>query len=81
MQLLPPSAYPYTPISSLATKFLHLSAISMSSSVNAVCWTMGGKRCITGTMAGELYLWSGKEFQYEMKMQVRGVWGVGVAGG
>jgi hypothetical protein len=32
---------------------------------------MDGRRCVTGTQAGELYLWSGKEFVYEMKMQVK----------
>jgi len=72
--MLPPAGYPNTPASSIASKFAHISQAASRASINAVTWTVDGRRCVTGTNTGEIYLWSGDEFVYETRVQV-GLWG------
>jgi hypothetical protein len=70
-QMLPPAGYPSTPASSVPSKFAHVSQAASRASINAVTWTVDGRRCVTGTNTGEIYLWSGDEFVYETRVQVR----------
>lgn len=73
-QILPPEGYPFTPASSLATKFVHNSQNRVRCSVNAVAWQPDGRRCISGAQTGEITLWRGSDFAFESVLQVRGAW-------
>ena len=39
-------------------------------SINAITWTPEGRRCLTGTNAGEFTLWQGQHFGFETILQV-----------
>ena len=38
--------------------------------INAIAWTPEGRRCLTGTNAGEFTLWQGQHFGFETILQV-----------
>ena len=42
----------------------------MRASINAIAWTPDGRRCLTGTNAGEFTLWQGQHFGFETILQV-----------
>ena len=49
----------------------HLPAAQMRCSVNVAVWTPEGRRCLTGTQAGEFTLWNGSQFSFETILQAR----------
>lgn len=44
--------------------------MQVRASINAVTWTPEGRRCLTGTQAGEFTLWHGQHFGFETILQV-----------
>jgi polyadenylation factor subunit 2 len=44
-------------------------AVQTRSSINVVLWTPDGRRCMTGTQAGEFTMWGGQSFQFETILQ------------
>ncbi|PRW56172.1 flowering time control FY-like isoform X1 [Chlorella sorokiniana] len=69
LQLLPPAAYAHQPASSFAMKFAGQAPSKTRSSINVATWTPDGRRCLTGTQAGEFTMWSGTTFQFETIIQ------------
>lgn len=69
LDLLPPAAYGHQPVSSFAVKFAAQAPSKTRSSVNAAVWTRDGRRCLTGTQAGEFCMWNGQSFQFETIIQ------------
>ena len=45
-------------------------AIQVRAGINAIAWTPEGRRCLTGTNAGEFTLWQGQHFGFETILQV-----------
>ena len=41
----------------------------MRCSINVAVWTPEGRRCLTGTQAGEFTLWNGSQFSFETILQ------------
>ena len=70
LQVLPPVGYAGQPASGFATTFVHMSWNKVRASINAVTWTPEGRRCLTGTQAGEFTLWQGQHFGFETILQV-----------
>ncbi|KAG8835942.1 pre-mRNA cleavage and polyadenylation factor (CPF) complex subunit [Serendipita sp. 399] len=60
IDLLPPSAYPNNPSTSLCTKFVHTSTNK---------WTPTARRVLTGSTSGEFTLWNGLTFNFETILQ------------
>ena len=71
LELLPPIAYAHRPASSFNIKFAGQAPSKTRSSVNVAVWTPDGRRCLTGTQAGEFTLWGGTSYQFETIIQVR----------
>lgn len=69
LQLLPPLAYAHQPASSFNIKFAGQAPSKTRSSVNVAVWTPDGRRCLSGTQAGEFTMWSGTNFQFETIIQ------------
>lgn len=69
LQLMPPLAYLHQPASSFNIKFAGQAPSKTRSSINVAVWTPDGRRCLTGTQAGEFTLWSGNTFQFETIIQ------------
>ncbi|KAG7669287.1 hypothetical protein Ndes2526B_g05588 [Nannochloris sp. 'desiccata'] len=69
LDLLPPVACAHQPASSFAVKFAGQAPSKTRSSVNVASWTPDGRRCLTGTQAGEFCLWDGQTFQFETIIQ------------
>lgn len=69
LDLLPPIAYAHQPAVSMAIKFAAQAPSKTRSSVNVALWTPDGRRCLTGTQAGELCMWGGQAFQFETIIQ------------
>jgi len=69
LDLLPPVACAHQPASSFTVKFAGQAPSKTRSSVNVASWTPDGRRCITGTQAGEFCLWDGQTFQFETIIQ------------
>ena len=69
LDILPPVAYSYQPASTFAVKFAGQAPSKTRSSVNVASWTPDGRRCLTGTQAGEFCLWDGQTFQFETIIQ------------
>ena len=69
LDILPPVAYAYQPVSSSAVKYAAQAPSKTRSSVNVAIWTPDGRRCLTGTQAGEFCLWDGQTFQFETIIQ------------
>lgn len=67
--LLPPVALGAAPASGAATSFASQAPSKTRSSVNALCWTPDGRRCLSGTHMGEFTLWDGVSFQFESILQ------------
>ncbi|KAL6784589.1 hypothetical protein ACKKBF_B02405 [Auxenochlorella protothecoides x Auxenochlorella symbiontica] len=67
--MLPPAAMLHQPVSGAATKFAGQAPSKTRSSVNVVCWTPDGRRCLSGTQAGEFTMWDGASFQFESILQ------------
>lgn len=44
--------------------------LKVRAGINAIAWTPEGRRCLTGTNAGELTLWQGQHFSFETILQV-----------
>ena len=69
LNLLPPVAYAHQPASSVAVKFAGQAPSKTRSGVNMALWTPDGRRCLTGTQAGEFCMWDGQSFQFETIIQ------------
>ncbi|KIO28139.1 hypothetical protein M407DRAFT_22615 [Tulasnella calospora MUT 4182] len=69
VDLLPPSAYPNNPSTSLCTKFVHSSTNKIKYPVNVVTWTPEARRILTGSASGEFTLWNGLTFNFETILQ------------
>lgn len=69
LDLLPPVAYIHQPASSFPVKFAAQAPSKTRSSVNVAIWTPDGRRCLTGTQAGEFCMWGGQSFQFETIIQ------------
>lgn len=69
IDLLPPTAYPDNPSTSLCTKFVHTSTNKVRGPVNCVTWTPTGRRVLTGSTSGEFTLWNGLTFNFETILQ------------
>jgi polyadenylation factor subunit 2 len=69
VDILPPEAYRNSPITSLATKFVHTSINKIKHPVLVVQWTPEGRRLLTGSVSGEFTLWNGMTFNFETIMQ------------
>jgi hypothetical protein len=69
LDILPPVALAHQPASSFAVKFAGQAPSKTRSSVNVASWTPDGRRCLTGTQAGEFCLWDGQTFQFETIIQ------------
>ncbi|KAI3436421.1 hypothetical protein D9Q98_005838 [Chlorella vulgaris] len=69
LQLLPPAAYVHQPATSFNIKFAGQAPSKTRSSINAATWTPDGRRCLTGTQAGEFTMWSASSFQFETIIQ------------
>lgn len=69
LQLLPPVAYAAQPTSLFALKFASQAPSKTRSSVNVALWTPEGRRCLTGTQAGEFCMWDSQSFQFETIIQ------------
>lgn len=48
LDFLPPSAYPHTPATSFATKFVHVSTNKIRTGINCVLFTPDGRRYVWG---------------------------------
>lgn len=44
--------------------------LQVRAGINAIAWTPEGRRCLTGTNAGEFTLWQGQHFGFETILQV-----------
>mmetsp|Transcript_18706 Transcript_18706/g.30748 ORF Transcript_18706/g.30748 Transcript_18706/m.30748 type:complete len:418 (+) Transcript_18706:90-1343(+) len=66
---LPPSVWVDNPVSSMTTKFVHLSQNKIRCPVNVVSWYPEGRRLITGAASGEFTLWNGLTFNFETILQ------------
>lgn len=69
LRMLPPSAYVHKSVSNAAIKFACVAPSKTRSSVNASAWFPDGRRCLTGTHAGEFCMWGGQTFQFETIIQ------------
>ncbi|CAK0784656.1 hypothetical protein CVIRNUC_007860 [Coccomyxa viridis] len=69
LEMMPPAAYISQPATGCASKFVHLSWNKVRASINAITWTPEGRRCLTGTNAGEFTLWQGQHFGFETILQ------------
>lgn len=65
----PPRAWKAEPITSLCSKFAHMSVNKTKQPVLCCTWTPEGRRILTGAMSGEFTLWHGMTFNFEMLMQ------------
>ncbi|KAJ3417587.1 dipeptidase 1 (renal) [Chytridiales sp. JEL 0842] len=59
----------HTPVSSVATKFIHTSINKIRCPINVARWTPEGRRLITGASSGEFTLWNGLTFNFETILQ------------
>lgn len=69
LNILPPAAYATQPTSLFTLKFASQAPSKTRSSVNVALWTPDGRRCLTGTQAGEFCMWDGQSFQFETIIQ------------
>ena len=69
LTMLPTSSYKEVPSSNFNTKFIHVSTNKIKCPVNALVWTTGGRRLITGCQSGEFTLWNGMCFNFETIIQ------------
>ena len=69
LDLLPANSYKSTPASNFNTKFVHVSTNKIKCPVNALVWTPGGRRLLTGCQSGEFTLWNGMCFNFETIIQ------------
>lgn len=68
-KLLPPTAMRDHLASSMATRFCHTSVNKTRGPINCAVWTPEGRRLITGAATGELTLWNGTAYNFELVMQ------------
>ena len=71
LDLLPAMSYGETPASNFNTKFVHVSTNKIKCPVNALVWTPGGRRLLTGCQSGEFTLWNGMCFNFETIIQAQ----------
>ncbi|KAK7208282.1 Pfs2 protein [Myxozyma melibiosi] len=69
VDIYPPSAYLYNPLTSVTPKFVHGSVNKMRHPVNLVRWTPEGRRILGASSSGEFTLWNGMSFNFETIMQ------------
>lgn len=69
LHMLPPVAYTHQPASNIAVKFAAQAPSKTRSSVNTAVWMPDGRRCMTGTQAGEFCMWGGQTFHFETIIQ------------
>ncbi|CAL5223055.1 g5512 [Coccomyxa viridis] len=69
LEILPPAGYISQPATGCASKFVNLSWQKVRAGINAIAWTPEGRRCLTGTNAGEFTLWQGQHFGFETILQ------------
>ncbi|KAK9468072.1 WD40-repeat-containing domain protein [Lipomyces arxii] len=69
IDIFPPSAYRYNPMTSVTPKFVHSSVNKIRHPVNLVRWTPEGRRLLGASSSGEFTLWNGQAFNFETIMQ------------
>ncbi|KDD73002.1 hypothetical protein H632_c2641p0, partial [Helicosporidium sp. ATCC 50920] len=73
LALLPPCAWPDCPAWGACATLAAQAPSKTRSSVNAMAWSPDGRRCLSGTAAGEFTLWGGQTFQFESILQAHEV--------
>ncbi|CAJ1376637.1 unnamed protein product [Effrenium voratum] len=68
-ELVPPFAMPHNPYDGICPRFVHAAVNKNRSPVHVVTWFPNGRRVLTGTLAGEMTIWSGLQFHSENVMQ------------
>ncbi|KAI6180358.1 WD-REPEATS-REGION domain-containing protein [Aphelenchoides besseyi] len=71
--VLPPSATPDVPVDCVMSKFVRAAMNKIKCPVYSLCWTVEGKRLITGAQSGEFTLWNGSAFNFETILQAHDV--------
>ena len=66
---MPPAGYPTNPASSMCTRFSHTSVNKTRAAIYTMVWTPEGRRVISGSGQGEITLWNGVDFKFELLMQ------------
>jgi hypothetical protein len=65
-RMLPSVALLETPSSSFCTRLVNVSINKVRHPVNVVSWMPEGRRLVTGSSSGELTLWNGLTFNFEL---------------
>ena len=65
-RLLPPSSTIDCPANSFCTRFVSTAINKVRHPVNVVSWMPEGRRLVTGSSSGELTLWNGLTFNFEL---------------
>ncbi|KAI6229081.1 WD-REPEATS-REGION domain-containing protein [Aphelenchoides fujianensis] len=71
--VLPPASTPDTPVDCVLSKFVRAAMNKVKCPIYSLCWTVEGKRLITGASSGEFTLWNGMAFNFETILQAHDV--------
>ncbi|XP_026410823.1 uncharacterized protein LOC113306054 [Papaver somniferum] len=68
-EMLPRIVNADNPSTSFAANFVHASTDKNRCSINRLLWTPSGRYLLTGSQRGEITIWNGQSFNFEMTLQ------------